>query len=105
MNMKQLAEYDNSKKSTTVAYILGFLTWFIPLGLHKWYSGQDTMAACYTGFGVLWFITLVSQSEEMLYIFTVATIPYSICMIIDAFTTRDHIKEYNNKLINKIEVE
>jgi TM2 domain-containing membrane protein YozV len=85
MNNKQLALYELSKKSTAIAYILGFL--FGTLGVHMFYLGENGQ-----GFARL-FLFLVGVVIPPLMILSV------IVYIADAFITYGMVKDYNAKLL------
>ena len=103
MNFKQLARYDNEKKSTKAAYILGFISWWVPLGLHKFYLGHHITAGLYLAFGFLTLFATITVSQYLLIWMTFLSIPYSISMAVDGITTRDYVKKYNENLMNAIE--
>ena len=102
MNFKQLARYDNEKKSTKVAYVLGLISWWIPLGLHKFYLGHQTTAVLYLSFGFLTMYAMITASQILLACMTFLSIPYSISMAVDGITTRDYVKKYNSNLMDTI---
>lgn len=85
MNNKQLALYELSKKSTAIAYILGFfLGWF---GVHLFYLGENGQ-----GFARL-FLFLVGVVIPPLVILSV------VVYIADAFLTYEFVQKYNAKLL------
>lgn len=102
MNIKQLAQYDNEKKSATVAYILGFISWIIPFGFHKFYIGDKGMGITYIGISLTCPFLFESGIQEFKYLSTVLTLVFVGSMIVDLFTTRTQVKELNSKLMNRL---
>lgn len=85
MNTKQLALYELNKKSTGVAYLLGFL--FGAIGLHAWYVGEETHFV----FRALVFVIGLFVPPVMV----VSVIIY----FVDFFLTYGWVKEYNKKML------
>ena len=103
MNIKQLAQYDNEKKSSTVAYILGAISWVIPMGLHKFYLGHNTAGWLYVAFGLVTYLVYVKNNPTALFAMGILSIAWVISMLVDAFTTRGYVKGYNRKLMDRLE--
>jgi hypothetical protein len=85
MNTKQLALYELNKKSTGVAYVLGFL--FGGLGIHCWYLSQETHFV----FRALVFVIGLFVPPVM--------VVSAIIYIADFFLTYGWVKEYNKKML------
>ena len=95
MNTNNYMQYDNQKKSKTTAYLLGAISWIIPLGLHKWYLGHTDWAMVY----ILLFILSMLATGSLLLVFSLV---YGILLLVDAFKTSIDVDNHNNKLIESL---
>jgi TM2 domain-containing membrane protein YozV len=95
MNTKLEMKYLNEKKSMKLAYLLGAISYIIPLALHKFYLEQYGWAVLYI---ILISIGLLSpQSLEG----ALCTLVYSILMLVDIIKTSLDVKSYNEKLLDE----
>ena len=95
MNTNNYMQYDNQKKSKTTAYLLGAISWVIPLGLHKWYLGHTDWAVVYI---ILFTLSLLTTGSLLL----VFSLVYGILLLVDAFKTSIDVDNHNNKLIESL---
>lgn len=96
MNTKTLMQYDNRKKNKTTAYLLGALSWIIPLGLHKWYLGHTDWAVVYV---LLALTSILTVGTIASFIFSMA---YTIFLLIDVIKTSMDVDKHNNNLIEEL---
>jgi len=95
MNTNNYMQYDNQKKSKTTAYLLGAISWVIPLGLHKWYLGHTDWAVVY----IILFILSMLTTGSLLLVFSLV---YGILLLVDAFKTSIDVDNHNNRLIESL---
>ena len=95
MNTNNYMQYDNQKKNKTTAYLLGAISWVIPLGLHKWYLGHTDWAVVY----IILFILSMLTTGSLLLVFSLV---YGILLLVDAFKTSIDVDNHNNKLIESL---
>jgi len=93
-----MLQYDSRKKNKTTAYILGGISMFIPLALHKFYLGDFQWAAVYI---LLVVLSLMTVGTVLGGIFSIL---YSILMLCDVVKTSIDVDSHNNKLIEELGV-
>lgn len=96
MNTKTLMQYDNRKKNKTTAYLLGALSMFIPLALHKFYLGHKDWAALYIVLFVTYLLTIGSAVGLL------CSLIYTILMLVDVVKTSVDVDKHNNNLIEEL---
>lgn len=97
MNTKDYMQYDNLKKNKTTAYLLGALSWVIPLAFHKWYLGEKGWAVVY----ILLLISSIVTVGTMLS--GVFSILYTVLLLVDLVKTSIDVDNYNNELIQSLD--
>ena len=95
MNTNNYMQYDNQKKSKTTAYVLGAISWIIPLGLHKFYLGHTDWAMVYI---LLFILSMLTTGSLLL----VLSLVYGILLLVDAFKTSIDVDNHNNRLIESL---